>query len=495
MSVKSIAAKLLAKRDVKRINEWASNPIQAQSITLSSLGANLSKTAYGSDIGVSKVPSVSDWSSAVPLVDYEVLRPYVERVKNGEHDILYPGLPQYLCTTSGTTSGAKYIPMTEHGIKAQILAARNSLLCYLNETKKTSFIDGKMIFLQGSPVMETVNGIGIGRLSGIVAHHVPSYLQRNRMPSWETNCMEDWESKIDAIVEETMHHDMRLISGIPPWVKMYFERLLEKTGKATIKDVFPNFSLFAHGGVNFEPYKGIFNSLIGAEIDSIETYPASEGFIAFQDSQKEEGLLLNLDAGIFYEFIPMEDIHSENPRRLTLANVEMGVNYAIVLNTSSGLWGYLIGDTVKFVSNKPFRIQVTGRIAHFISAFGEHVIAEEVENVMTDISAQFGLVVSEFHVAPEVNPSSGLPYHQWFIESEASLNQEVVAELDKAMCSTNKYYHDLIIGKVLRSLEVVIVPKGTFNRYMDSIGKLGGQNKLPRLSNDRIIADKLESYL
>ncbi len=495
MSVKSIAAKLLAKRDVKRVNEWASNPIQAQLITQASLCSNLSKTAYGSDIGISQVLSVSDWPNVVPLVDYEVLKPYVERVRKGELDVLFPGLPQYLCTTSGTTSGAKYIPMTEHGIKAQVLAARNSLLCYLNETKKTSFINGKMIFLQGSPVMETVNGIGIGRLSGIVAHHVPSYLQRNRMPSWETNSMEDWDSKIDAIVEETLHHDMRLISGIPPWVQMYFERLLEKTGKATIKEIFPNFSLFAHGGVNFEPYKGIFHSLIGFEIDSIETYPASEGFIAFQDSQEEEGLLLNLDAGIFYEFIPMEDVHSKNPRRLTLAKVEMGVNYAIVLNTSSGLWGYLIGDTVKFVSNKPFRIQVTGRIAHFISAFGEHVIAEEVENVMTDISTQFGLVVSEFHVAPEVNPSSGLPYHQWFIESETTLNQEVVNGMDRAMCSMNKYYNDLIVGKVLRPLEVVIVPRGTFNRYMASIGKLGGQNKLPRLSNERKIADRLKSYL
>jgi hypothetical protein len=495
VSVKSIAAKLLAKRDVKRINEWASNPIQAQVITLSSLGANLSKTAYGSEIGVSKAPSVSDWSSAVPLVDYEVLRPYVERVKNGEHDILYPGLPQYLCTTSGTTSGAKYIPMTELGIKAQILAARNSLLCYLNETKKTSFIDGKMIFLQGSPVMETVNGIGIGRLSGIVAHHVPSYLQRNRMPSWETNCMEDWESKIDAIVDETINQDMRLISGIPPWVQMYFERLLEKSGKRTIKEVFPNFSLVAHGGVNFEPYRGIFNSLIGSEIDSIETYPASEGFIAFQDSQKENGLLLNLDAGIYYEFIPMEDIHSENPRRLGLYQVEKGVNYAIVLNTSSGLWGYLIGDTIEIVSTSPYRIKVTGRIAHYISAFGEHVIAGEVESSMTEIGAKFGLNVSEFHVAPQVNPKSGLPFHEWFVESEVDIDQGVIDALNQIMCSKNKYYQDLIAGKVLRSLEIIVVPKGTFNRYMDSIGKLGGQNKLPRLSNDRKVADKLMSYL
>ena len=495
MSIKSTAAKLLAKRDVKRIEDWAGNPILAQTKTLSYLSENLANTCYGQDLGISEQDALADWASVVPLVDYEILRPYVDRIKNGERNVLFPGLPKYLCTTSGTTSGAKYIPMTEAGIKAQILAARNSLLSYLNETKNSGFIDGKMIFLQGSPVMESINGIGVGRLSGIVAHHVPSYLQRNRMPSWDVNCMEDWEKKIDAIVDETIDQDMRLISGIPPWVQMYFEKLLEKSGKKNVKEVFPNFSLFAHGGVNFEPYRGIFNTLIGEDVDTIETYPASEGFIAFQDSQTEEGLLLNLDAGIYYEFIPMEDIHSENPRRFDLKQVEENVNYAIVLNTSSGLWGYIIGDTVKFVSTEPYRIQVTGRIAHYISAFGEHVIAEEVEKAMTEVGELFSLHISEFHVAPQVNPNSGLPHHEWFIESDRPINENAIVAIDNSMCNRNKYYKDLIDGKVLRPLEVVVLPKGSFNQYMESIGKLGGQNKLPRLSNDRKIADQLRSYL
>jgi len=370
-------------------------------------------------------------------------------------------------------------------------AARSSLLCYIRQSGNSRFTNGKMIFLQGNPEMEKQNGIVVGRLSGIVAHHVPSYLQKNRMPSWETNCIEDWEKKIDAIVDETMHADMRLISGIPPWVQMYFERLIAKTGKKNILEIFPNFSVFAQGGVNYEPYRGVMEKLIGGKVDTIETYPASEGFIAYQDSQTEPGLLLNLDAGIFYEFVPVDEFHSENPTRLQLSEVELGVNYAIVLNTSSGLWGYVIGDTVKFVSKSPYRIAVTGRIKHFISAFGEHVIAEEVEKAITQVAEQFGVMVQEFHVAPQVSPSEGLPYHEWFVESDNAMPNGFELALDKAMQAQNSYYKDLISGSVLRPLKVTVLPRGSFNKYMDSIGKLGGQNKLPRLSNDRTIADKL----
>lgn len=383
--------------------------------------------------------------------------------------------------------------MTDQGIKAQIAAARNALLCYVHETGKSGFVDGKMIFLQGSPELTIKNNIHIGRLSGIVAHHVPSYLQRNRMPSWETNNIEDWEEKVDAIVKETMHQDMRLISGIPPWVQMYFERLIKKSGKSTIKELFPNFSLFAHGGVNFEPYRAIFNQLIGLEIDSIETYPASEGFIAFQDRQHTEGMLLNLDGGIFYEFIPLNEIHNDQPTRLHLEDVQLDTQYAIVLNTSSGLWGYIIGDTVKFTSLQPYRILVTGRITHFISAFGEHVIAEEVEQAMVETAKQFGFNITEFHVAPQVKTSDGLPYHEWFIEAHQELNDGFAVMLDDAMRARNTYYNDLITGKVLQTLKICTLKRGSFNQYMDSIGKLGGQNKLPRLANDRSIADFLKS--
>jgi hypothetical protein len=451
----------------------------------------LESTDFGIDHGIKAQTTYEQWKALVPLRDYEALYPYVERILEGEMNVLWKGKPAYFCKTSGTTSGVKYIPMSDEGIQAQIKAARSALLLYINETGNSSFTDGKMIFLQGSPKLEKKQGISIGRLSGIVAHHVPRYLQRNRMPSWETNSIEDWEKKVDAIVSETMSQDMRLISGIPPWVQMYFERLIKQSGKQSVREIFPNFIVFAHGGVNYEPYKSTMEKLIGGKVDSIETYPASEGFIAFQDSQKDHGLLLNLDAGIFYEFVSVDDFHSENPRRISLEEVVLGVNYAIVLNTSSGLWGYVIGDTVKFLSTSPYRIIVTGRLKHFISAFGEHVIAEEVESAISEIASAMKFNFIEFHVAPQVNPAEGLPFHEWFIESSMPIPEGFEKALDEKMQDLNSYYKDLIQGKVLHPLKVNLLSSGSFNAYMDSQGKLGGQNKLPRLSNDRNIADKL----
>jgi hypothetical protein len=491
VGIKSIAAKWLAAREMRRMHRWVNDPIRAQEATFRALMETLAQTDFGRDHGITPHTSIEQWASAVPVRDYEGLKPYVERIKEGEVNVLWKGKPAYFCKTSGTTSGTKFIPMSDEGIRAQIKGARNALLAYIHETGKSSFTDGKMIFLQGSPEMDQLQGIRVGRLSGIVAHHVPSYLQKNRMPSWETNCIDDWEEKIDAIVEETLHEDMRLISGIPPWVQMYFERLVARSGKPNVRAIYPHFTVFAHGGVNYAPYKATMERLIGDAVDSIETYPASEGFIAFQDSQREEGMLLNLDAGIFYEFIPLDEVQQNQPRRLTLDEVIPGVNYAIVLNTSSGLWGYLIGDTVKFTSTKPYRLLVTGRIKHFISAFGEHVIAEEVEKAMTAVAKRLGVRIAEFHVAPQVAPEAGLPYHEWFIEADDELPSELAAALDTAMQELNTYYRDLIEGKVLRPLQVTRVAPGAFHAYMAGQGRLGGQNKLPRLANDRSIADRL----
>jgi hypothetical protein len=491
MGMKAFAAKWLAKWEVKQIRKWSERPLEQQEKTFSYLKKVLADTAFGDDHRVTAGMTYEQWKQAVPVRDYEELRPWVDRVVHGESNVLWKGKPAYLCKTSGTTSGVKYIPMSKEGIAAQVKAARCALMCYMHGSGNTAFVDGKMMFLQGSPKLETKHGIEVGRLSGIVAHHVPQYLQTNRLPSWQVNRIEDWEKKVDAIVEETQSKDLRLISGIPPWVQMYFERMLQKTGKATVQEVFPNLSLFAHGGVNYAPYKNRLEQLIGSPIDTVETYPASEGFIAFQDDHRKEGLLLNLDAGIFYEFIPLDQIHQEKPIRIRLEDVEVGQQYAIVLNTSSGLWGYLIGDTVKFVSKSPYRIVVSGRIKHFISAFGEHVIAEEVENAMTRVCAMEGQSIQEFHVAPQVSPAEGLPYHEWFIESDEQLPEAFAQELDRIMRELNPYYNDLIDGKVLQPLKLRRVPRGAFNTYMKSQGKLGGQNKLPRLSNDRSIADKI----
>ena len=497
MGIKSFLATPYAKWGSYQINQWKKNPIAAQEKVFKELLKGAENTAFGKDHKFSSIRSYNDFKKEIPLRDYESLKPYIERIKNGESDVLWSDKPIYFCKTSGTTSGTKYIPISKESIHNHIHSAKIALLSYIAETGKSKFTDGKMIFLQGSPVLDVSGAIPVGRLSGIVAHHVPAYLQKNRMPSFEINCMEDWEEKVDAIVEETMRENMTLISGIPPWVQMYFEKLIEKSGEKAVKDIFKQFSLFVYGGVNFEPYRAKFERLIGKKIDSVELYPASEGFIAFQDSQKEEGMLLILNSGIFYEFVEASSIAEENPERISLKDVKLGINYAIILNTNAGLWGYIIGDTVKFVSLNPYRIVVSGRIKHFISAFGEHVIAEEVEFAMKTAIEKTQTEVAEFHVAPQVKTENELPYHEWFVEFEKLPEniEQFRSLLDTTLQQKNSYYFDLIQGNVLQPLKITLVQKGGFSAYMKSIGKLGGQNKVPRLANDRKLADAIGRFL
>lgn len=493
MSLKSFAAKLFASIIHKKTQKWASNPVETQQRVFESLIAQAKDTAFGKDHKFNQIKDFRDFAKQVPVRDYEALRNYIDRVVAGESNVLWKGLPIYFAKTSGTTSGAKYIPLTKESMPYHIEAARNAILAYIHETGKADFVDGKMIFLQGSPILDEKNGIKLGRLSGIVAHYVPAYLQKNRLPSWETNCIEDWETKVDAVVKETMDEDMSVISGIPSWVQMYFEKLKEKKNKP-VGEIFKNFNLFIYGGVNFEPYRAKFEQLIGRRVPSIELFPASEGFFAYQDSQKEEGLLLLLNAGIFYEFIKADEFYTENPKRYTIGEVELGVNYVLILSTNAGLWGYNIGDTVRFVNLNPYRIVVSGRIKHYTSAFGEHVIGKEVETAIQEAMEGTDVEVNEFTVAPQTTPSEGLPYHEWLIEfgNKPKDMEAFSLKIDQALRKQNVYYDDLIVGKVLRTLVISSVKTGGFQDYMKSIGKLGGQNKLPRLSNDRNIADKLD---
>jgi hypothetical protein len=455
-----------------------------------------SKTVFGEDHHLKDVKTYEEFKQAVPIRDYEQFSGYIQQIKEGKHNVLWQGLPIYLAKTSGTTSGVKYIPITKDSISNHINTARNALLCYMAGTGNTAFSDGKMIFLSGSPELERIGGIPTGRLSGIVNHHIPRYLRTNQLPSYETNCIEDWETKLDKIVEETAGQDMTLISGIPPWVQMYFDRLIQVTGKP-IKDIFPSFSVLVHGGVNFEPYKAKLFESIGKKIDTIETFPASEGFFAFQDSGEDEGLLLNTNSGIFFEFIPAGEISKENPTRLSLKDVKVRENYALVVSTNAGLWGYSIGDTVRFVSVNPYRLVVTGRIKHFISAFGEHVIGEEVEYSLMKAAKEEGLHITEFTVAPMIQQGSGKSYHEWFVEFENKPVDmgEFAIRVDTNLRAKNIYYDDLITGNILQPLQIRPVKKNGFIDYMKSVGKLGGQNKVPRLSNDRNLAGELEKYI
>ncbi len=496
MGIRSVLAKPFAAYIASQTKEWSMKPDFYQQKVFNSLLGEGGKTQFGKDHGFEAIKTHADFKKQVPIRDYEALKPYVEKVLHGELNILWKGKPAYFAKTSGTTSGTKYIPITKDSVPNHINSARNALLGYVHETGNGSFLDGGLIFLSGSPELDEKAGIKTGRLSGIVNHHVPGYLRTNQKPTYTTNCIEDWEEKLNRIIDETITTDMTLISGIPPWVQMYFDRIQARTGKK-IKDVFPNFSMFVYGGVNFEPYRAKLFDTIGKKIDSVETYPASEGFIAYQDTQHEEGLLLLLNSGIFFEFIPAEEYFNENPVRLSIGEVELGKNYAVVINSNAGLWGYSIGDTVKFVSKNPYRIIVSGRIKHFISAFGEHVIGEEVEKAMKLTMQKFPSVeLVEFTVAPNVAPLDGMPHHQWLIEfaNPPEDIENFSLELDNQLRQLNVYYDDLITGNILRTLRIISLKKNSFIGYMKSLGKLGGQNKVPRLSNDRKIAEELVKF-
>ncbi len=492
MGIKSILAKPYAKLIVQQNQKWINNPFKAQEKTLRYLISNAENTLFGKEHHFHQITGYNDLKKHIPIRNYEGLKPYIDKIIKGEYNVLWKGRPIYFAKTSGTTSGTKYIPISKESMPKHIKAAKHALLHYIYDTGKSNFLNGKMIFLQGSPVLQEVGNIKTGRLSGIVAHFVPKYLQKNRMPSWKTNTIQDWESKVNAIVDETINENMTLISGIPSWVQTYFEKLIEKTGKPVGK-IFPGFNLFVYGGLNFAPYRKKFDSLIGRKIDSIELYPASEGFFAYQDRQDRDDMLLLVDNGMFYEFVPADEIFDENPTRLSLKEVKTGINYALILHTDAGLWGYNIGDTIMFTSTRPYRIKVTGRIKHFISAFGEHVIAKEVETAIKKAMDETGISITEFTVAPQIAPENGLPYHEWLIEFEKeNTNLHQFARIiEREMLKQNVYYKDLIEGKVLRPAVITPVKKGGFDTYMKSIGKLGGQNKIPRLSDDRKIANKL----
>lgn len=495
MSIKALLSLPFAKFIVYKNNKWKKNAIKFQKKIMHNLVDHAQHTVFGKKHSFSKIKNYSDFKKHIPIRDYEGLKPYVKQIIDGGENILWPGKPLYFCKTSGTTSGTKYIPITKDSIPNHITAARDAILYYIAESKNTSIVNGKMIFLQGSPKLSKTGGVLTGRLSGIVAHHIPAYLVKNRLPSLKTNCIDEWEKKIDGIVGETVNENMTLISGIPPWVQMYFEKIQSKT-KKLIKDVFPNFDLFIYGGVNYEPYRKKLEALIGKKVDGVELYPASEGFIAFQESQKEKGMLLCVNHGIFYEFIRAAEFFNNNSNRISLVDVEIGVDYVIILNTNAGLWGYNIGDTIKFVSTNPYRIIVSGRIKHFTSAFGEHVIAEEVEKSLQEAVKNFYAEINEFHVAPKINPQKGLPFHEWLIEFEKEPVSiaNFSALIDSTLQKHNSYYKDLIEGGILRPLKITVVRKNGFRKYMKSIGKLGGQNKVPRLANDRNIADKLKLF-
>ena len=494
---KRFIARIFAFFVVNEIKRTYYRAPEIQKKILKSIVEKSKKTVYGIEHNFDKIKNHDDFIKKVPVRDYEQIKKYIERIKKGEYNVLWPGKPKYLAKTSGTTSGVKQIPITKESMPNHILSARNALLFYIYETHKTKFLEGKTIFIQGSPILKSIKGILEGRLSGIVAHHVPKYLKKNNLPTFKTNSIENWELKVNQICNETINENMTVIGGIPSWVQMYFEKILKKAKKKNLTELFYNFSLFIYGGVNFLPYKNIFKDLIGKEIDTIEYYPASEGFFAYQNSQLDKSLLLQYNSNIFYEFIKTDEFKKENAKRYNLGNVKIDINYVLIISNNAGLWAYDTGDTVKFTSLNPPKILVTGRYKHFISAFGEHVISEEVEKSISELCETKNINIREFTVAPMINSKKGLPYHEWWIEFEND-NIDITSSekiLDISMQQKNIYYRDLVKGGVLNSLKIVTVKRGGFNKYMRSIGKLGGQNKVPKLSNNRKFVDGLKSFI
>ena len=473
MSLKSTLAIPFAKKARKKVYKWAYNPHKTQQKIFKELIKKAKHTAFGKDHNFDKISNYRDFIKEIPIRDYEGIKTYIEKVVQGKKNILWPGKPIYFAKTSGTTSGEKHIPITKDSMPFHIKGSVEATMHYILETNNTAFLNKKIIFLQGSPVLENLNGIKTGRLSGIVAHYTPAFLRKNTMPSWKTNCIEDWEKKVEKVSQETIKEEMAAIGGIPPWVVMYFEKLISLSGKQTISEIFPDFSLFVYGGVNFAPYKSVFKKLIGKNIDSIEYYPASEGFFAYQDSQRNEGLLIQLNSGIFYEFIEVLEMSKSNPKRLSIKEVKLNQNYVLIISTNAGLWGYNTGDTVAFVSLSPYRIIVTGRYKHFISAFGEHVIGSEVEKALKKAADETKIVVKEFTVAPFINPEKGLPFHEWWIEFEGKISLAEIKVLSKKtdnnLKEINSYYSDLVKGKVLKSLEIVVVKENGFTSYANDL--------------------------
>jgi hypothetical protein len=498
MSIRSKVILVLARVISRRVKKMSNRALADQDRMMKYLVWGGKKTKFGMDHNFDKINNYEEFKNNIPVRDYEGLKNYFDEVAQGHENILWSGKPKYLAKTSGTTSGIKYIPITKESMPNHINAARDAIFCYVAAKNNGFIFDGKMIFLSGSPELSEKGGIATGRLSGIVNHEVPSWLRGNQLPTWRTNCIEDWEEKLEKVIDETIEQDMRVIGGIPPWVQMYYERLLARSGKKNVKEIFPNLTLFIYGGVNYEPYRQVLKNLVGEDIDSIEYFPASEGFFAYKQLPEDSALLLNTNSGIFYEFIPLSEYGRIDANRYNLSQIAAGVDYALVVSNNAGLYGYDIGDVVRFTSLDPYKLLVTGRVKHYISAFGEHVIAKEVEEAMSAISALHHASVNEFTVAPNVAPSDGgLPYHEWYVEFDTPpVDLEKFAyDLDQAMVKQNIYYEDLIVGSILQPLKIVSCNKNTFVEYMKANGKLGGQNKVPRLTNDRKIANDLKAYL
>lgn len=481
---------------VSKLHKLANNAYANQEKELLVLTQAAYNTHFGKDHSFQTIKSYRDFKKQVPISSYETLSPYIKQIHKNKVDVLWSGRPVGLGLTSGTTSGNdKRIPVTSESLKVYKRTVMDQLLSYIGTSDNAGVLFGKQLFLSSTPVVTKIHDMPVAAISGLTTHLTSSFIRSRMLPSKQVSVVVDWEEKQSAMLEECLGQDIRLVAGIPIWIQAFFDRIIEYTGKS-VGEVFPNLSLIIYGGVNVTPYKQQLLKSIGRKIDFLENYVATEAFIAYQDSVEQVGMLLNLSGGIFYEFVPVEEIDFKNPTRLNLQEVKLEQSYVILLTTNGGLWAYDIGDTIKFTSLNPFRITVTGRTAHFVSAFGEHMTIEQVERVIKHAcSLQADASVKEFTVAPNIK-FDNLSYHDWYIEFSHSPEnrKKFTTDIDFKLKSISHIYRALRERSIIGEPKIHYMKENTFKNYMQSIGKLGGQNKVPRLQNNRNIADVLEKY-
>jgi len=498
MKLLSPAISRLARMRMWRIESWMQHPVDSQREVLQDLVSTAQYTRFGHQYGFDTLFSLKEFKHSVPVHEYEDIKPYIEAMMNGEENVLWPTPVNWYAKSSGTTSDkSKFIPVSEESLRdGHYKAAKDVLTLYYNNFPASDLLTGKGLVIGGSHEVKSLNeDIHFGDLSAVLMQNAPFWSNWIRTPDLSIALMSEWESKIERMAESTIPENITSISGVPTWTIVLFRRILEMTGKSCISEVWPNLELYLHGGVSFVPYREQLKQLIGKPINYLEMYNASEGFFAAQDKPGEDGMLLFTDHGIFYEFMPLEEYGKKFPQTLGLHQVEIGKNYAPVITTNGSLWRYIVGDTIQFTSLSPFRIRVSGRLKHFINAFGEELIVDNSDRAIALACEQTGAVVNEYTAAPIFFSGDGNGAHEWLIEfdREPNLLDDFIYELDQALKSLNSDYEAKRHKSIaLRMPLVHSVKKGTFHTWLQQKGKLGGQHKVPRLSNDRKIIEEMK---
>lgn len=474
-----------------RIDAWKSHPVDSQREVLQDLVTSAQYTEFGRKYNFSRLFNIKDFKQAVPIHEYEDLKPYIQRIMDGEQNILWNTPVSWFAKSSGTTSDkSKFIPVSEESLQdCHYQAAKDVLTFYYNFNPDSDLLTGKGLVIGGSHNIHQVNEeVQYGDLSAVLLQNSPFWGHWIRTPELSIALMDEWENKIEMLAKTTTKENVTSISGVPTWTLVLFKRILEITGKSCIAEIWPSLELYIHGGVSFTPYREQFQKLIGKKIHYLEMYNASEGFFAAQDNPSEEGMLLFVDHGVFMEFMPIEEYGKEHPETIGLQEVVLGKNYALIISTNGGLWRYLLGDTVQFTSLYPFKVKVSGRLKHYINAFGEEVIVDNSDKAIAIASEKTNTIVNDYTAAPVYFGDNNNGAHEWLIEFEkdpADINI-FMKELDQALQQVNsdyeaKRYKDIALAKPIGH----ILKKGVFTNWLKSKGKLGGQHKVPRLSNER----------